>query len=229
MLALKEPHRCPQPVRQGAARFRIDMDYYRLIGPVVRLLPPCPAFSHSALASVGFGLAFKNPVGLAAGFDKNATVVNALLAQGFGFVEAGTVTPLPQPGNPRPRMFRLREDEAVINRLGFNNEGEDAFVANLKRRKKAGVLGVNIGKNKDSRDATRDYLTGIEAVYPYADYITINISSPNTVGLRTLQQKTQLVALMKAITSKRDELAKSHGKRKAVLYKIAPDLNLQEK
>lgn len=237
----------PATGTSACGRFEIDMDYYRVIGPVVRLLPaetahnaalwalraglvpPGPAFSHSALASVGFGLTFKNPVGLAAGFDKNASVVNSLLAQGFGFVEAGTVTPLPQPGNPRPRMFRLREDEAVINRLGFNNEGGDALVANLKRRKKVGVLGVNIGKNKDTPDAARDYLTGIEAVYPYADYITINISSPNTVGLRNLQQKTQLVALMKAITAKRDELAESQGRRKAVLYKIAPDLNLQEK
>lgn len=223
------------------------MDYYRVIGPFVRLLPaetahnaalcvlraglvpPGPAFDHSALATECFGLAFKNPVGLAAGFDKNATVVDALLAQGFGFVEVGTVTPLPQPGNPRPRMFRLREDKGIINRLGFNNEGGDVFVANLKGRKKTGVLGANIGRNKDSRDAVSDYLTGIETVYPYADYVTINISSPNTVGLRDLQQKTQLVALMKSITAKRDELAESHGRRKAVLYKIAPDLNLQQK
>lgn len=183
------------------------MEYYRVIGLVGRLfpaeaaqnaalfalraglVPQGPAFNHSALASDVFGLAFKNPVGLAAGFDKNARVVNRLLAQGFGFVEAGTVTPLPQLGNPRPRMFRLREDEAVINRLGFNNEGRDAFVANLKGRKRAGVLGVNIGKNKDCRDAVSDYLTGIEAVYPYADYITINISSPNTVGLRTYSKR----------------------------------------
>lgn len=123
----------------------------------------------------------------------------------------------------------MKEDKGIINRLGFNNEGGDVFVANLKRRKKAGVIGANIGKNKDSCDAISDYLTGIETVYPYADYVTINISSPNTVGLRDLQQKTQLVALMKSITAKRDELAESHGRRKAVLYKIAPDLNLQQK
>ena len=183
--------------------------------------PRAERFDHSAIATRRFGLVFKNPIGLAAGFDKNAAVVDALMAQGFGFVEAGTVTPLPQPGNPRPRIFRLREDKGIINRLGFNNQGGYVFVANLRRRKEAGVLGANIGRNKNSSDAVSDYLIGLETVYPFADNIAINISSPNTVGLRDLQQKTQLVALMKAITAKRDELAESNGKRKAVLYKIA--------
>lgn len=223
------------------------MDYYRVVGPLVRLLPAetahnaaiCAlraglvpagaAFDHSALATECFGLSFKSPVGLAAGFDKNAAVVDALLAKGFGFVEAGTVTPLPQPGNPQPRMFRLKKEKGIINRLGFNNHGADVFVANLKRRKKAGVLGANIGRNKNSPDAVSDYLTGLEKVYPHADYITINISSPNTVGLRDLQQKTQLVALIKALTAKREELAEMQDRRIAVLYKIAPDLNLQQK
>lgn len=223
------------------------MDMYRLLGPLVRLLPAetahdaaihalktgllpaCPSPSHPVLASECFGLSFVNPVGLAAGFDKNATVTDALFAQGFGFVEAGTITPLPQPGNPRPRLFRLAQDEAVINRLGFNNEGVHAFVARLKKRKRAGVLGANIGKNKDSLDATYDYLACLESVYPHADYITVNISSPNTVGLRDLQQKETLSALMKALGSKRDELAKATGIRKPLLYKIAPDLTLQDR
>lgn len=223
------------------------MDYYGIIGPFVRLLPaetahnaallalkarllpPARPLSSSILQSECFGLSFANPVGLAAGFDKNACVVDALFAQGFGFVEAGTVTPLPQPGNPRPRMFRLSEDEAVINRLGFNNEGEHAFVSNIKKRKSTGVFGANIGKNKDSLDAAYDYSACLEAVYPYADYITINISSPNTVGLRDLQQKEALGALMKIINTKRDELVKAGAIRKPVLYKIAPDLVQQDR
>jgi dihydroorotate dehydrogenase len=223
------------------------MDYYALLGPLVRLLPaevahetairalkagvvpPARAKTRPALQSGCFGLSFPNPVGLAAGFDKNAEAVDALLAQGFGFVEAGTVTPLPQPGNPRPRMFRLNEDEAVINRLGFNNQGIHAFVGKLQKRKNSGLVGANISKNKDSLDATYDYMASLEAVYNHADYITINVSSPNTVGLRDLQQKEALSALMLALTKKRDELAAKNGKRKPVLYKIAPDLTPQDK
>jgi dihydroorotate dehydrogenase len=223
------------------------MDSYGLIGPLVRLLPPetahnaalwalkrrlaprQPSFSHPALESECFGLSFANPVGIAAGFDKNAAVVDALSSHGFGFVEAGTVTPLPQRGNPRPRVFRLAEDEAVINRLGFNNDGLDAFVARLKERKSKGIVGANIGRNKDSLDAIGDYVACLGAVYPYCDYVAINISSPNTAGLRDLQQTNALASLIKALTAKRDELMKTTGTRKPLLYKIAPDLTLEEK
>lgn len=223
------------------------MDSYGLMGPLIRLLPPetahkaalCalkyrlvplqPFFSHPALKSECFGLSFFNPVGIAAGFDKNAAVVDALFAQGFGFVETGTVTALPQGGNPRPRVFRLAEDEAVINRLGFNNDGLCTFVARLKKRKRNGIVGANIGRNKDSLDPIRDYVTCLGAVYPYSDYVAINISSPNTVGLRDLQQTNALASLIKALTVKRDELMKTTGARKPLLYKIAPDLTLEEK
>jgi len=228
-------------------RYPTGMDYYSLLGPLVRLLPaesahnaaicalkagiipPTTDKTYPTLESQCFGLTFKNPVGMAAGFDKNAEVVDALLTQGFGFVEAGTVTPLAQSGNPHPRMFRLADDDAVINRLGFNNKGMHAFAQNLKQRKKSGIVGANISKNKDSLDATYDYATSLEAVYDYADYITINVSSPNTVGLRDLQQKEALSALMQAMGKKRDELAAKYGKRKPVLYKIAPDLTAQDK
>ena len=222
------------------------MDYYRLIGPLARLLPaetahnaalcalqmnlvpPARRQSFPTLATQCFGLNFANPVGMAAGFDKNAAVADALFAQGFGFVETGTVTPLPQPGNPKPRMFRLAEDEAVINRLGFNNDGLHGYVRNLSKRSKPGVMGANIGKNKDSLDATYDYIACLEAVYAHADYITVNISSPNTVGLRDLQQKEALSSLIRALSAKRDELAGKAG-RKPVLYKIAPDLSVQDR
>ncbi len=223
------------------------MDYYALMGPLIRLLPaetahgaaicalklgavpPARKSPHPSLQSECFGLSFPNPLGLAAGFDKNAEVVDGLFMQGFGFVEAGTVTPLPQPGNPCPRMFRLNEDKAVINRLGFNNLGVHAFVKNLQQRRQQGVVGANIGKNKDSLDATHDYISALDAVYAHADYITINISSPNTVGLRDLQQKESLQKLMQALTRKRDGMVAAQGKRKPVLYKIAPDLTDQNK
>jgi len=223
------------------------MDYYKSIGPLIRLLPAetahnaalcalstglypaAPTQSYPTLHAEYLGLSFKNPVGLAAGFDKNAETVNALTAQGFGFVEAGTVTPLPQPGNPRPRMFRLSEDHAVINRLGFNNQGMHVFARNLKKRKNNGIVGANIGRNKDSLDAVYDYTAALGSVYHLVDYITINISSPNTVGLRDLQQKQTLSALMQAIGKKRDELTAVTSKRKPILYKIAPDLTPQDK
>jgi dihydroorotate dehydrogenase len=167
-----------------------------------------------------FGLSFPGPVGLAAGFDKKAEAVDALLAAGFGFVEAGTCTPRPQAGNPQPRLFRLREDKAVINRLGFNNPGKDVFVANLRARKRAGIVGANIGKNKDSADAVADYVTMLEACAPIADYITVNISSPNTKGLRDLQEKQALSHLLSALLEKRAAM----GSRIPLLLKIAPDL-----
>src|SRR5690606_15934752 len=147
------------------------------------------------LPTQAFGLVFPNPVGLAAGLDKNGAHVDALLALGFGFVEVGTVTPRPQEGNPRPRMFRLPRQHAVINRLGFNNAGVDVLVANVARaRRKGGLLGINIGKNRDTpnESAVDDYMHCLEKVYPLADYVTVNISSPNTAGLRELQEEQAL-------------------------------------
>jgi dihydroorotate dehydrogenase len=180
------------------------------------------------------GLKFPNRVGMAAGLDKNARCIDGLGAMGFGFVEVGTVTPLAQPGNPRPRMFRLPAANALINRLGFNNEGLAAFVANVQRatfrRKAQGqpmLLGLNIGKNAATpmEKATDDYLIGLAGVYPHADYVTINISSPNTKNLRALQSDEALDALLGAIAARREQLAQQHGKRVPVFVKIAPDLD----
>jgi len=176
------------------------------------------------------GLRFPNRVGLAAGLDKNARCIDGLGAMGFGFVEVGTVTPKPQPGNPKPRMFRLPQANALINRLGFNNDGLDAFLANVKRssfRSRGRILGLNIGKNAATpiEEATRDYLTGLEGVYPHADYVTVNISSPNTKNLRALQSDEALDALLGAIAQRRETLAQAHGRRVPVFVKIAPDLD----
>ena len=173
------------------------------------------------------GLTFPNPVGLAAGLDKNGAHVDALLALGFGFVEVGTVTPRPQAGNPKPRMFRLPGHEAIINRLGFNNDGVDALVRNVGRaRRKNGLLGINIGKNKDTpnESAEDDYLYCLERVYPLADYITINISSPNTAGLRELQEEQSLRRLIGTLREAQERLGAQHGKRVPMLVKVAPDL-----
>lgn len=194
------------------------------------LLPPQRLAPNPMLQQTLFGLDFSHPVGMAPGFDKNAEVAGALFAQGFSFVEVGTVTPKPQPGNPKPRLFRLSEDEAVINRMGFNNKGLDYFVANLQRVKKnGGMLGANIGKNKDSVDAAEDYVTGLQAVYPFADYITVNISSPNTPGLRSLQKREALGDLLSQIAGARAEAAGLHGRHVPLLLKIAPDLEQTEK
>jgi dihydroorotate dehydrogenase len=174
------------------------------------------------------GLAFPNPVGLAAGLDKNGAHIDALLALGFGFIEIGTVTPRAQPGNPRPRMFRLERDQALVNRLGFNNGGVDALVRNVERaRRKGGLLGINIGKNKDTpnEDAASDYLYCLERVYPLADYITVNISSPNTAGLRELQEEQALRRLVGTLREAQERLAARHGKRVPMLVKVAPDLS----
>lgn len=176
------------------------------------------------------GLRFPNRVGLAAGLDKNARCIDALGAMGFGFVEVGTVTPKAQPGNPRPRMFRLPEAQALINRLGFNNDGLDAFVANVQRsrfRQQGRLLGLNIGKNAATpiEQATSDYLACLAGVYPHADYVTVNISSPNTKNLRALQGDEALDALLSAIAVRREELARTHGRRVPVFVKIAPDLD----
>ncbi len=178
------------------------------------------------------GLSFPNRVGLAAGLDKNARCIDGLAAMGFGFIEVGTVTPLAQTGNPKPRMFRLKEANALINRLGFNNDGLKTFVANVQRsrlRKKSGgpLVGLNIGKNAATpmARANEDYLTGLEGVYPHADYVTVNISSPNTKNLRALQNDEALDRLLGTIAQRREQLAAEHGKRVPVFVKIAPDLD----
>ena len=181
------------------------------------------------------GLQFPNRVGMAAGLDKNARCIDALGAMGFGFVEVGTVTPKAQPGNPKPRMFRLPEARALINRLGFNNEGLEAFLRNVQqaqfrkqtRQQRPMLLGLNIGKNATTpiENATSDYLICLEGVYPHADYVTVNISSPNTQNLRALQSDAALDALLGAIAERREALATQHQRRVPVFVKIAPDLD----
>ena len=173
-----------------------------------------------------FGLRFDNPVGLAAGLDKNGAHVDALAALGFGFIEVGTTTPRAQSGNPKPRMFRLPEHGAVINRLGFNNAGVDALLRNLERARFSGVLGINIGKNKDTPNerATDDYLFCLERVYARASYVTVNISSPNTQGLRDLQEEETLKRFIGTLREAQERLGAQHGTRKPMLLKIAPDL-----
>lgn len=181
----------------------------------------------AALPVHAFGIEFPNPVGLAAGLDKNGEHIDALGALGFGFIEIGTVTPRPQPGNPRPRLFRLPEHEAIINRMGFNNGGVDALVRNVEAAQWRGVLGINIGKNKDTPNdrAADDYLICLDHVYPLASYITVNVSSPNTPGLRDLQQGDSLQRLIATLMERREQLATRHHARKPVLLKIAPDLD----
>ena len=179
------------------------------------------------------GLKFPNRVGLAAGLDKNARCIDALGGMGFGFVEVGTVTPKPQPGNPKPRMFRLPQADALINRLGFNNDGLEAFIGNVKRssfRARGRLLGLNIGKNAVTpiEKATCDYIVCLEGVYPHADYVTINISSPNTQNLRSLQSDEALDNLLGALARQRETLAQQHGRRVPLFVKIAPDLDDQQ-
>ena len=182
----------------------------------------------SRLAVSAFGLDFPNPLGLAAGFDKNGEVADAILRLGFGFTEVGTITPLPQSGNPRPRLFRLTRDEAVINRLGFQSLGHAAVHARLAlRMRRPGITGINLGANKDSRDRGDDYVRGIEIFADVAHYFTINISSPNTPGLRELQRADALDDLLARVLAARDIATERFG-RKPVLLKIAPDLSLAE-
>lgn len=173
------------------------------------------------------GVNFPNPVGLAAGLDKNGDCIDAFAAMGFGFIEIGTVTPKPQPGNPKPRLFRIEEKQAIINRMGFNNKGVDYLVENVKKAKFDGVIGINIGKNKDTPEdkALDDYLICLNKVYPYASYITVNISSPNTPGLRELQYGDALDALLVGLKSGQEKLTKTHGRYVPLFIKIAPDLN----
>jgi len=204
----------------GAALNALEVAYRTGAGALLTRRP-------TPLPTRAFGLTFPNPVGLAAGLDKNGAHIDALMALGFGFVEIGTVTPRAQEGNPKPRMFRLPEHEAVINRLGFNNGGVDVLVRNVERAKRRhGLLGINIGKNKDTPNdsAEDDYLFCLERVYPLADYVTVNISSPNTAGLRELQEEQALRRLVGTLREAQERLAGVHGRRVPMLVKIAPDL-----
>jgi dihydroorotate dehydrogenase len=173
-----------------------------------------------------FGLKFKNPVGLAAGFDKNASMYNDLASCGFGFIEIGTITPKAQDGNPKPRLFRLKADNGIINRMGFNNEGVDAAIENLKKRKTNLLIGGNIGKNKitENENATNDYVITFEALFPYVDYFVVNVSSPNTPNLRALQEKEPLKKLLSTLM----ELNQLKEVKKPILLKIAPDLTNEQ-
>jgi dihydroorotate dehydrogenase len=204
-------------------------DAHRLAVQGLKLLPPMrPRADDAKLAVRAFGLNFPNPVGMAAGFDKNAEVPDALLRLGFGFVEVGTVTPRPQSGNPRPRLFRLDRDEGVINRMGFNNDGAEAVLRRLaSRANHGGIVGVNVGANKDSDDRVADYVKLIETFAPVASYFTVNVSSPNTPGLRNLQQAAQLDDLLAKVIDARERVRANAGDT-PVLLKIAPDLGLAE-
>ena len=199
--------------------------YGALLGAVLRDIEPLRGRPVEAM-----GLRFENPIGLAAGLDKDGRALRGLAGLGFGFIEVGTVTPRPQPGNPKPRMFRYPQQQALINRLGFNNLGVAALVKQLEahRAKLPGTqVGVNIGKNKDTplSSSVDDYVLGLRAVYPVADYVTLNLSSPNTPGLRELQGAKEIAALLGAVTAQRDALAGQQGRRVPIAVKIAPDLS----
>jgi len=200
------------------AAHHVALQFSGIAGRLAAKPPPCPVRA--------MGLEFANPVGLAAGLDKQAEHAGALCELGFGFIELGGVTPRPQPGNPKPRLFRIPEAQALINRFGLNSVGVDAFVGNLQRTKAKCVIGVNIGKNKDTanEDAAADYLRCLEALYPHVDYVSLNVSSPNTAGLRDLQDAAALGALLKAVHAKREQLREKHGRHVALALKIAPDL-----
>jgi len=227
------------------------MKFYRLFRPFIFLLSPenahniaikylkffpnfislfCHAKNYPNLQQNLFGLNFSNPVGMSAGFDKNAEIMKSLFHFGFGFVEAGTVTPLPQKGNPKPRIFRLKYDHAIINRLGFNNLGMDYFYKNIVNFKKNPnqILGINIGKNKDNTDFSADYLTLLEKFYWHADYITINISSPNTQNLRDIQNPENLNILLEKINNLKTQLNNQQPKNTPIFLKIAPDLDFEQ-
>lgn len=200
--------------------------FYRLPGTGV-VTRAMFARQSTALPVTVMGLNFPNPVGLAAGLDKNAEYVQPLSDFGFGFLELGTVTPRPQPGNPKPRMFRLPHQAALINRMGFNNVGIDRFLVNLARGEKSCPVGINIGKNRDTpvERAVEDYRTALRAAYPHADYIAVNISSPNTAGLRDLQNEKNLEELLRALKAEQAGLAEKHGRYVPIALKIAPDLD----
>lgn len=192
-----------------------------------KLIPPPP--QRGGPISV-MGLSFSNRIGLAAGFDKNAIAVDGWFSLGFGHVEVGTVTPKPQPGNPRPRVYRLSSHEAIINRMGFPNDGAERVVARLRSRSRSGIVGINIGKNATTplERAVDDYLLCLRTVFPVADYVTINVSSPNTAGLRSLQDTEQLVPLLSGVVAESRELERRHGRRVPVVLKISPDLTTHE-
>jgi len=204
-------------------------DAHRLAIQGLKILPPVrPRPDDPKLAVRAFGLNFPNPIGMAAGFDKSAEAPDSLLRLGFGFVEVGTVTPKPQAGNPRPRLFRLERDEAVVNRMGFNNDGAEAVLRRLAARAHlGGILGVNVGANKDSSDRVADYVKLIETFAPVASYFTVNVSSPNTPGLRNLQQAAALDDLLARVIDARERVRQNAGDS-PVLLKIAPDLSLAE-
>jgi dihydroorotate dehydrogenase len=193
-------------------------------------LNPLLAQKPAPLKTRVFGVEFPNPVGCAAGLDKNGEHIDALMALGFGFVEIGTTTPRPQAGNPKPRMFRLPDRNAVINRLGFNNLGVDALVRNVEKAKRNGILGINIGKNRDTPNekAAEDYIHCMERVFALADYITVNISSPNTSGLRDLQEEETLRRFIGELREAQEELGGVHGHRTPMLLKLSPDLTDEE-
>lgn len=207
----------------GLGLAAIEAAYRSGLNPLLALRP-------KPLPTRVFGIEFPNPVGLAAGLDKNGAHIDALASLGFGFVEVGTVTPRAQAGNPKPRMFRLPEHRAVINRLGFNNGGLDALQRNLECSRYSGVLGINIGKNKDTPNerAVDDYIACLDRVYARASYVTVNISSPNTQGLRELQEEAALERLIGRLRERQEHLAAQHGARKPMLLKIAPDLDAAE-
>lgn len=186
--------------------------------------------AHHTCPATLMGLSLPNPVGLAAGLDKNGQYIDALAALGFGFIEIGTVTPKAQAGNPKPRLFRVPEHQAVINRMGFNNQGIDAMIQNIEKSRFNGILGINIGKNATTpiENAADDYLICLEKAYTHAGYITVNISSPNTQNLRTLQGGDELNALLSALKNKQAHLAAAHGRYVPLAVKIAPDLNEQQ-
>ncbi|MGB8337579.1 MAG: quinone-dependent dihydroorotate dehydrogenase [Burkholderiales bacterium] len=193
-----------------------------LSGLYANTIPPKPVHV--------MGLSFPNRIGLAAGLDKNGDYIDALAALGFGHIEIGTVTPRAQPGNPKPRMFRITQANAIINRMGFNNDGVEKLIANVKRAKYTGILGINIGKNADTpiEKAAEDYLICLRAVYQYASYVTVNISSPNTKNLRQLQEGDALQDLLRALTQERERLTQQYGKTIPLALKIAPDLTPEQ-
>jgi dihydroorotate dehydrogenase len=199
-----------------------SLDCLEHLGAVSFATPALPRLPVRAM-----GLDFPNPVGLAAGLDKDGEHIDGLAALGFGFLEIGAVTPRPQTGNPKPRLFRLPEAEALINRLGFNSRGVDAFVENVRRSRSGAILGVNIGRNADTPNerALEDYVACLRKVYPHASFVTANVSSPNTRGLRELQRADELDAFLAALTAERDRLAKQHGRRVPLAVKVSPDLD----
>ncbi len=219
-----------------ALLFKLDPEQSHNLALRALALPPVKAIARKRYQSPSssfssMGLQFSNRVGLAAGLDKNGDYIDGLGALGFGSIEIGTITPKPQEGNPKPRMFRLTEHQAIINRMGFNNKGIDHLVKQVERRRYKGVLGINIGKNASTEldKAVDDYLICLERAYPVADYITVNVSSPNTQGLRDLQHGARLAELLQKLKNRQSQLATQHGSHKPLVVKIAPDMTSDER